>query len=75
MFSVMCAEYAAKKTYSPTSSSITLNSRRYDMTSVERNVDQSSCLYTGDVAHRCIKPVAPEGFILGKSVGSVNIYN
>ena len=48
----MCVEYATKKLIfkSPTRSSITLNSRRNDMTSVERYVDQSSCLVTGDVA-------------------------
>ena len=31
------------------SMAITLNSRRPDVTSIEHYVDQSSCLFTGDV--------------------------
>ena len=34
---------------------ITLNSRRHDVTSVESYVDQSSCLFTGDVANATLR--------------------
>ena len=51
IFSVKFAQYAQNKVTKPMCSAIMLNSRRHDVTSIERYVDQSSCLFTGDVAY------------------------
>ena len=49
-FGVNFDKYTAWESYQTTCSAIKLNSRRHDLTSVERYVDQSRRLFIGDVA-------------------------
>ena len=49
-FCVEFANYTTKKCYWPTHSAITLNSRRHDVTSIERFDNQWGRLFTHDLA-------------------------
>ena len=49
-FTANLVKYVTKKSYEPLCLVITLNSRLYDVTSIERYVDQSTLLFIGDVA-------------------------
>ena len=56
---------AEKKSYNPTCLVITFNSRHYDMTSIERNVSQSTIAFIYGVAwtsvvHGCMNLVGPK---------------